>query len=309
MTYRKITKQNLKYLLAKTSIYLFALFSLKSCHRIGAVFGWLLSVIPNRMLHVTTTKIKLCFPEMEPKQQQRLIKTSLIETGKTFTEASLMWRWKKNKLFSLIQKVHGESLLEEALKNENSVILALPHLGNWELIGLYCSAKYSSSSMYLIPKIVQLDTLIKSSRERFGANLVPADNQGVRAMLKALKKNEFICILPDQEPSDGNGVFAPFFGLQAYSTTLISRLAKNTGAKVIMAYAKRLANAQGYEIVFTELDKINAGSLEDSVMYLNAEMEKCIRKLPEQYQWSYKRFRKQPAIKDKRITGKDYYNP
>ena len=76
---------------------------------------------------------------------------------------------------------------------------------------------------------------------------------------------------------------------------------------MVMAYAKRLANGLGYEIVFTTLDKINEGSQEDSVAYLNSEIEKCIRQLPEQYQWSYKRFRQQPEIKDKRITGKDFY--
>jgi KDO2-lipid IV(A) lauroyltransferase len=246
---------------------------------------------------------------METKQQQQLIKKSLIETGKTLIEVGPMWLWNKNKLFNLIKKVHGETILEDALRNKKSVILALPHLGNWELLSLYCSSKYSTTTMYQEPKMAQLDSIVKKGRERLGANLVPADNQGVRAMLKALKKNEFVCILPDQEPSSGNGVFAPFFGIQAYSMTLISRLAKKTDAIVIMAYAKRLSAGLGYEIVFTALDKINEGSQEDSVAYLNSEIEKCIRQLPEQYQWSYKRFRQQPAIKDKRITGKDFYNP
>jgi KDO2-lipid IV(A) lauroyltransferase len=246
---------------------------------------------------------------METSQQQQLIKKSLIETGKTLIEAGPMWLWNKNKLFNLVKKVHGEKILEDALHNKKSVILALPHLGNWELLSLYCSAKYSTTTMYQEPKMAQLDSIVKKGRERFGANLVPADNQGVRAMLKALKKNEFVCILPDQEPSSGNGIFSPFFGIQAYSMTLISRLAKKTDAIVVMAYAKRLNHGLGYEIVFTALDKINEGSQEDSVTYLNAEIEKCIRQLPEQYQWSYKRFRQQPAIKDKRITGKDFYNP
>ena len=309
MTYRKIAKQNLKYLLAKISIYLFALFSLKSCHRIGAIFGWLLSITPNRNLHVTTINIQLCFPEMDKQQQQQLIKKSLIETGKTLTEAIPMWQWNKDKLFNLIKRVHGERLLQDALKCKKGVILAAPHMGNWELLGLYCSAKYPTTSMYQKPKMAQLETIVKNGRERFGANLVPTDNQGIRAMLKALQKNELVCVLPDQEPSEGNGIFSPFFGIQAYSMTLISRFANKTGAKVIIAYAKRLTHGHGYEIFFTESDKLNTDSIEDSVSHLNLEVEKRIREIPEQYQWSYKRFRKQPAIKDKRITGKDYYNP
>ncbi len=308
MTYSKTIKQKLKTLLAKTFISLLALFSLKNSHRLGSIIGWLLSIFPNRNLHVTTTNIQLCFPEMETLQQQYLIKQSLIETGKTLIEANLMWQWNKDKLFKLIKKVHGETLIQQAINNKG-VILALPHLGNWELLALYCSANYPTTTMYQKPKIAQFDTFVKKGRERFGAKLVPTDNQGIRAMLNALKKNELICILPDQEPKEGSGIFAPFFGLQAYSMSLISRFATKTNAEVIIAYSKRLTQGQGYEIFFIPLNDINVGSLEDSVTYLNTEIEKCIREIPEQYQWSYKRFRKQPAIRDKRITGKDFYNP
>lgn len=301
-------RQKLKTVLAKTLIAFLALFSLRNNHRLGSIIGWLSSIFPNRNLHVTTTNIQLCFPEMDREQQQQLIKNSLIETGKTLTEASPMWQWNKDKLFKLIKNIHGETLIQEALKCKKGVILAVPHIGNWELLGLYCSAKYPMTSMYQKAKIAQLDTTVKNGRERFGANLVATDNQGVRAMLKALKNNELVGILPDQEPSEGNGIFAPFFGIQAYSMTLISRFANKTNAKVIIAYAKRLTRGRGYEIYFTEATKLNTGSLQDSVSHLNSEVEKCICDMPEQYQWSYKRFRKQPTIKDKRITGKDFYN-
>lgn len=309
MAHIKNLKQSLIILFTKTLIRGFAFLSLKNCHQIGRLFGWLIAVTPNRHHSVTTTNIQICFPEMSSAQQQQLIKNSLIEMGKTVTEISPMWQWNKRKLFRTIKSVQGEELLQQALKNKKGVILAAPHLGNWELLGLYLSDKYPTTCMYQKPKIHQLDSIIKKGRQRFGVKLVPTDNQGIRAMLKSVKQNELICILPDQEPSEGNGVFAPFFDIQAYSMILISRLAKKTGATVLTIYGKRLPNGEGFEIVFKPLDKINEGSLDESVAYLNSEMEKCIRALPEQYQWSYKRFRKQPTIKDKRITGKDFYNP
>ena len=302
-------KQKLRVVFAKTFISIFALLSLKNCHRIGGLLGRLLFVIPNRNRHVTTTNIQICFPDINKKQQQQLIKNSLIEMGKTLAEASPMWRWNKNKLFNLIKKNHGEEIIQQTMNNKHGVILALPHIGNWELLALYCSSKYPTTTMYQKPKIAQFDSLIKNGRERFGAKLVPTNNLGIRAMLKALKNNELICVLPDQEANDGSGVFAPFFGIQAYSMSLISRLANKTDAKVIIACSKRLAKGEGYEINFIPLEKFDPSSVEDSVRYLNAEMEKCIRQMPEQYQWSYKRFRKQPEVKDSRITGKDFYNP
>ena len=215
-----------------------------------------------------------------------------------------MWQWDKEKLFSSIKSVTGEELLQQALENNNGVIMAAPHLGNWELLGLYLSDKYPTMCMYKKPKISQLDNIIKKGRERFGVKLVPTDSQGIRAMLKALKNNELVCILPDQEPSEGNGIYAPFFNIQSYSMVLISRLVKKTNATALIIYGKRLADGEGYEIVIKPLDEINQESLEDSVSYLNSEVEKCVRDFPEQYQWSYKRFRKQP---DKTESDRDFY--
>ena len=298
----KTLKNALQAGFAKTIINVLAFFSIKTCHRAGRLIGLLSLITPNRNRFVTEKNIELCFPLMSAQQQQQLARNSLIEMGKTFTEAGPMWKWPKEKLFNLIKSVHGEELLQQALKSQHGVILALPHLGNWELLGIYCSTNYTTTSMYQKPKLKQLDAIIKYGRERLGANLVPADNTGVRAMLKALKNNGVVCILPDQEPNTGTGIFAPFFGLQAYSMTLISRLAKKTQASVILAYTKRLASGEGYEIIFTDLpemsEKVKAETLDDSVVYLNNELEKTIRDLPEQYQWSYKRFRNQPFSKD-----------
>lgn len=113
--YFKIFKHNLKISLAKSFIAFLTLLSLRNCHRLGNIIGRLLAVIPNRSRHVTTTNIKLCFPNMEAKQQLKLIKKSLIETSKTLVEANPMWQWKKDKLFKLIKNVHGEALFKRRL--------------------------------------------------------------------------------------------------------------------------------------------------------------------------------------------------
>lgn len=304
--------RSLKTGLVKFLIKTLSLFSLKNCLRFGALLGWVSSVTSNRNRLVTEKNIQLCFPDMSKKQQHKLMQQSLIETGKTLTEASPMWNWDKNKLFKLIKYVSGEEHLQKALKNEQGVILALPHLGNWELLSLYCSAHYPITTMYKKPKISKISSLVKHGRERLGANLVPADNVGVRSMLTALKKKEFVAILPDQEPSKGNGVFSSFFGVPAYSMTLISRLAKKTNARVIMAHTVRLSSDNGYVVIFTDLpemkSKIESNILNDSVNYLNAQLEKCIRGMPEQYQWSYKRFKLQPTANNEFKNGLDLYN-
>jgi len=303
----KAFKQSVIASLTKAFIRGFSFLSLKNCHRVGSLLGWLMTVIPNRSRHVTRVNVQLCFPEIRAEQQQRLVKSSLIEMGKTIAEISPMWQWEKKQLFNTIKSVEGEELLKQALLKNKGVILAAPHLGCWELLGHYLADKYPTTCMYQKPKIKQLDSIIRKGRERFGVKLVPTDNQGIRAMLKSVKNNELICILPDQEPSDGNGVFVPFFDVNAYSMILISRIAKKTGATVLTIYAKRLEKGQGYNVVFKPLDQINTESIEDSVIYLNDEIEKCVCDIPEQYQWSYKRFRTQPMDENGKPT-EDYYN-
>jgi KDO2-lipid IV(A) lauroyltransferase len=77
--------------------------------------------------------------------------------------------------------------------------------------------------------------------------------------------------------------------------TLVSRLARKTGARVIIGYAQRLPQGEGFSLHFSKAsDAIYDLSLEASVAALNKDVARCIREVPEQYQWSYKRFRTRP---------------
>jgi len=274
---------------------LLAQLSLPNNHRVGALLGWLGSIFPNRNLSISQTNIKKCFPNWDNAAQQKLIKDSLIEMGKTATEAIPMWQWPKQKVLDTIKEIHGEDFLQEAYASQQGVVIAFPHLGNWEIVSLYCSAHYPLTTLYQPPKLIEFDNMMRHARERFGAKLVATDNAGVKALLTALKQGGLIGVLPDQEPKFGNGIFAPFFDIPAYSGILISRLINKTKAKVIFAYAERLPKGEGYRLIFSAApNDIYADDLTTSVTGLNKGVENCIKELPEQYQWSYYRFRTRP---------------
>ena len=297
MSKKKKLKHKITGAVARWFIRAFARLSLKNCHRIGAFFGWILYRVPNRHRFVSRINLELCFPEMSQKEREKLLQKNLIEAGKQVTEISPIWNWPAEKLFATIKKVEGEAILEGALQQNKGVILASPHVGCWEIIAMYLSSKYPITFMYTVPNNEQLDEIIKAGRTRFLGKQVPTSTRGIAKIIQNLKKNELVSFMPDQEPMEGNGIFAPFFGIQCYSITLVTRLARKTGAPVISVYAKRLQNGAGYELVFTQFDKICEGSIEESVTYMNAQFEKVARALPEQYQWSYKRFRKLPPEK------------
>jgi KDO2-lipid IV(A) lauroyltransferase len=102
-------------------------------------------------------------------------------------------------------------------------------------------------------------------------------------------------ILPDQDAGSGQGVFVPFFGEPANTMTLLSRLAARTRALVVVAYAERLSGSRGFHVHFVPASEaIYDEDFERSAASLNRDIERCVRDLPQQYLWSYKRFRIRP---------------
>jgi KDO2-lipid IV(A) lauroyltransferase len=265
-------------------------------HVLGSVIGWGLLLIPNDLRRGSATNIPLCFPEFTAAQQRRLLRASLIESGKAITEAGALWLWPAPRLTALIKDTIGEEHLRTALAAGKGAILASPHLGAWEMAGIYSSLHYSITSLYRPPRMSELGELVRHGRERFGAKLVPVDAGGVRALYQALGRGELVGMLPDQEPGAGNGVFAPLFGIQANSMVLLSRLAIKTGAPVIFTYAERLPHGRGYHLHFLPAPPaINHAPLERSVTVMNDMVATLIRQSPQQYQWGYKRFRTRPV--------------
>lgn len=265
-------------------------------HRLGNWLGMLMLRVDNEQRHIAQINLAHCFPRLSPTEQTQLLQDSLKETGKLLLESGRLWLGNEASFDKLVQEVHGEEHLQQGLKKGKGVILAIPHLGNWEVIGLYCSSHHPMTSLYRPPRVEGVDTLIRQARERFGAKLVPTSARGVRALYQALADNELVAILPDQDPRESGGVFAPFFAIQANTMTLLSRLVSKSQATVLCCYAERLPNSRGFAIHFEPAPAgIYAQDVNESVSALNHMVEQSIRRIPAQYQWGYKRFRTRPA--------------
>jgi len=283
--------------LVKLLFRLFSTLPLPAAHALGAALGWIFFAIPNKRRRTAEINLALCFPEMDASARRRLLRRNLIELGKSFAEIGVLWTRGATTLRRLIRRVSGEDEVKRAMARGKGLILALPHLGAWEMIGMWGSMNFPMTSLYRTPPMSQTGRLMRTARERFGARLVATDNTGIRALYKALERGEMVAILPDQVPAArGAAVFAPFFGIPASTMVLLSRLAIKTGAPVMFGYAERLPRGRGYHLHFLPAPaEINHGSIESSAAVVNAMVEKCVRALPEQYQWIYKRFRNRPA--------------
>lgn len=262
-----------------------AKFPLPIIHRFGASLGWLLHWCTPAAGHMMLANLKqsgLCSNE---NNLQRVMRANVAETGKAILETLAIWQWPQEKALSLVKTCHNLHLIDAALARGKGIIFLTPHLGCFEITSIYYAARHPITVLFRPPKKSWLAPLIDTGRSKGQVVLAPANAQGVRAILQALKRGEAVGILPDQVPNEGEGEWADFFGKPAYTMTLASKLAEKTGATIIMAFGERLANGEGYEIHLTPVESIATPHL------LNAAIARQITQKPEQYLWRYNRYK------------------
>ena len=285
-------KSFVTYYFVKAILNFFSFFPLPFNHGIGKFIGLCLYAFNSRARQISEINIRTCMPELSLDQQQKLVKNSLLELGKTISELGPVWLWKTDKIFAHLQ-VEGKEIVQSAINENKGVILITPHIGCWEMAGLYVGKQWSCLNLYHPPKIISLEHFILHARGRTGAKIVATQKKGLAILLKSLRSGHVTGILPDQTPKDRNsGTFAPFFGRPALTINLVSSLVKKTGAEVFMCYVKRLPEGQGYILRFQKTQTgIDSPDNLTSATALNQSVEQLIKQAPEQYLWSYKRFK------------------
>ena len=135
-----------------------------------------------------------------------------------------------------------------------------------------------------------MDEVINVGRCQNDTTMVKGDSRGVMHLIKVLKDGEVAAVLSDQEPGRRAGVFVPFCGKDALTMTIVQRIQQKSGSDLFQIAA--IKNEHGlYDI---HLIPIDIDSEQDEVSYardVNGHLEAVIRQYPEQYQWSYKRFK------------------
>jgi KDO2-lipid IV(A) lauroyltransferase len=274
---------------------LLALLPLPLLHGLGYLLGSLFALLPNRHRFISQRNLSLCYPDKGEYERARLLVKSLRETAKTALETPLAWQGSAARLARLIKKVEGEGLLQQGIDASKGVIIASPHLGSWDIVGQYLQSRHPLTCMYKPQPGETMEALMVGGRTHLGMQLAPTDARGVRTLLGALKRGELIGILPDQEPGDGSGLFAPFFGTPALTMTLLPKLAAKSGAAVLVAYAERLSWGRGYIVHLHPCDEaVRDADPAVAAAAMNRAVEQAVRECPTQYQWSYKRFRRRP---------------
>lgn len=288
--------ERLKGHLLVATLKVFSCFSFSFAQKMGCMMGLLLGIFPSRLKTTAQKNLALCFADASQQKRQQLLQQTFIHTGMLSAEMALAWFWPTEKCFQQIKNVYHKDVVDAALAEGKGVICIVPHLGSWEFLNYYYTHHYSGMAMYKPAKIKALDHLILRGRKKSGLEVVPADSTGVKAVFKHLKAGGISYILADQEPEEAAGVFVPFFGIPTLSMSLVAKLTQKTGARVIASYAARRENHDGFDVVHKAgSDKLYSANTEEAVTAMNELIESCVLDIPEQYQWTYKRFKRRPG--------------
>src|SRR5690554_480419 len=285
----------LKYFLIAGLLRTAGLLPLGLAQFIGKWAGLVAWYLNGRSRKTTDVNLRICLPELSVEEQRQLSKESMAHTGMTALEIPLMWEWPVEKCFGLIRETRGLELVDQALASGKGLILLAPHLGNWELTGLFFSSRYKMAALYSPPHIKEFEDYMIRVRGRLGSELVRGDRKGLMRLMGILKEGGVAGILPDQSPRGKTNAYAPFFGMEVMTMTLVGKLVQKTGANVLVTYAQRLPNGEGFKILVTPAEPgIGADDAVAGATALNQSVEKVVRMAPEQYQWEYKRMRHRP---------------
>jgi KDO2-lipid IV(A) lauroyltransferase len=266
--------------------------------------AWLIAKLqlffPNKVKFVIKRNLQLCMPQLSQKEHDELVKKTLRENAKLIADLPFAWCGSKKQISQRIVEVNRQHLITPYVENKKPLIIAFPHLGNWEFVWHWIQINYPAIGLYRDAKIPEVGDLLREARCKFGGKAYPADARGLIALVKALKQGSIMGILPDQAPK-GSGIFTPFFGIPAYTMTLVHRLIQKTDADLLMASCRRIESGKNFCISFYEPTfNIKQENVELFNLGMNQQLESIILECPEQYQWAYKRFKRQQ-------DGSNYY--
>lgn len=267
---------------------------LRAQQRFGECMAVGMRLVNGREAKVARRNIALVMPELGTAAAGEMLRAILRQTGRLSAETLRVWTRPRADNLALIAEVHGETRLQAAIAAGRGVIIAAPHYGNLELIIEFMASRGPFALVYRTPDEAYGDQFLRLARGGAGITLVPAEASAMRPLLKALQAGGVIGITPDQQPKQGAGEFAPFFGLAAQTLSLIPRLAARTGATVLMAYAERRTDGRFDLHVDATPAAIADDDLGVAMAAMNAAVETVARRDMSQYQWTYKRFSRRP---------------
>jgi KDO2-lipid IV(A) lauroyltransferase len=261
---------------------------------LGICLGSIASWFPTPNLHFAERNIELCFPDLTPLERRLLVKKHFRMSGFAVLSLGVAWfapRWRVEQFITVRDKHYLDSLNASG----KQVILLAPHFIGLDIGGsrLAVDRDRKYVSMYRKSRNPLLEYLFHR-RGRYGGIIVER-MAGLKPIIRAIREGRIFYYLPDQDMGERASVFVPFFGRPAATVTILSRLAEITNAAVLPCITRILPKGRGYEMRFyPPLENFPTADPMADAARMNQDIEKWVREMPDQYMWTYRRFKTRP---------------
>jgi len=197
--------------------------------------------------------------------------------------------------FKKRMEFRGIENLQKALAQGRGVVLAVPHIGSWEMLGAAIAhAGFPLHSFYLGQKEGGIGEALDYFRT-FSKIILHDRDRGLMASLRALKKGDLLGMIPDQDGGN-HGIYLDFLGHWVSLPAGPANWSLKTGALVVPLWSLREGRSNRYVAHFLpHLPEETASSLDqriiDRTRRLAGWMQEIILACPHQYLWFYDRFK------------------
>lgn len=245
--------------------------------------------------HVIRTNLRLCFPELSQRERDALARRVYVRLARAALDHGMLWEGSKEEVQAFVTVEGLDNLLES---NDQPTILVAPHFAGLDAAGIALNTYVRGVSLYQKQSNEVWDKALYEGRKRFSDPVLIAKSNAsdLRPVLRAMKAGLPFYYLPDMDHGAKNSIFVPFFGVEAATLPMVSRLARLTHARVLWCIATM--TEKGYRIIISKpWENFPTADYEADTLRQNHELEEWIRAYPDQYMWLHRRFKTRPEGK------------
>ena len=265
---------------------------------VGAGIGAVIWTLLGRLRSVGLRNLELAFPEKTVEERRRILRTLYRTLGWQIAEFCKMSGYTVESASRFIRYDGLENYVQARDKGKGVLVLT-GHLGAWELSSFYHSLRGMPMSL-VIRRLDNplVDAYVNGIRCLHGNRVIHKDDFA-RGLLTAMHNGETVGILMDTNMTPPQGVFVPFFGVDACTASGLARVALRTGAAVLPGFLLWEESEKRYVLRFgEELELVRTGNAQADVLANTALFAKTtedyIRRYPEQWLWVHRRWKTRP---------------
>ena len=282
----------IEYWLALLVIHSLAIAPRPVADPLARFYTALLDLAIPRLRRVGMQNLAMALPERTRDEHAQIIDGVFRSIARVLVSFAKFPRLTKANIHEWI-RYDGYQHFEEARQLGKGVLFATAHLGNWELSAF--AHALLSEPMHVVVRPLdnrRIDAVVETRRALSGNRLI-GKKDFARSILQALKDNEAVGILVDQNAGLEDGVFVDFFGVPACAGVGFAKFAAHSGAAVIPGFALWSQKERKYILKFYPPLPVTGDAALDTQI-LHAHLERVIREYPDQWLWLHRRWKTRP---------------